>query len=160
VGNHSLQMLAALTGLDRSEMHPVPAHREQGLTKHRLVPGPVRGPVVTAIFRMRVMERLSFRRIAERLQCDPVKYPPPIPNRRDTACGRWTASAVRPVLENPKYTGYQVWNRRARKKGGNKANPVSEWVVLPARHGCPRRSSGRSTPPFSSGSTTTAVIGV
>jgi site-specific DNA recombinase len=108
--------------------HPVPARREQGLTKHRLIPDPVRGQAVTEIFRLRVMDRLSCRRIAERLQADPVTYPPPVPNRRDTTRGKWTASAVRSILENPKYTGYQVWNRKARKKNGNKANPVSEWV--------------------------------
>ncbi|MEV0282177.1 recombinase family protein [Streptomyces sp. NPDC050610] len=39
--------------------------------------------------------------------------------------------AVRGILSNPKYTGYQVWNRRARKKRGNKANSVAEWVWSP-----------------------------
>ena len=32
------------------------------------------------------------------------------------------------VLRNPKYTGYQVWNRRARKKGHNRTNPPETWV--------------------------------
>jgi hypothetical protein len=32
------------------------------------------------------------------------------------------------VLRNPKYTGYQVWNRRARKKGHNRTNPPEAWV--------------------------------
>jgi site-specific DNA recombinase len=32
------------------------------------------------------------------------------------------------LQDNPKYTGYQVWNRRRRKTGGNRANPESEWV--------------------------------
>ena len=32
------------------------------------------------------------------------------------------------LLDNPKYTDYQVWNRRRRKTGGNRANPESEWV--------------------------------
>ncbi|MGW7007307.1 recombinase family protein [Streptomyces sp. NPDC054933] len=111
--------------------HPVPARREQGASKHRLVPDPVRGPVVTEIFRMRVLERLSCARIAQRLNLDLATYPPPEPNRVNTTNGQWTASAVRSILENPKYTGYQVWNRRARKKGGNKANPVSEWIWSP-----------------------------
>jgi site-specific DNA recombinase len=30
-------------------------------------------------------------------------------------------------MRNPKYTGYQVWNRRARK-GGGKANPPEQWI--------------------------------
>jgi hypothetical protein len=42
--------------------HPVPARREQGAGKHRLTPDPVCGPVVTEIFRMRVLERLSYSR--------------------------------------------------------------------------------------------------
>jgi hypothetical protein len=31
------------------------------------------------------------------------------------------------ILHNPKYTGYQVWNRRQRKRGG-KINPPETWV--------------------------------
>nr|WP_240929473.1 recombinase family protein [Streptomyces coryli] len=108
--------------------HPVPAKREQGASKHRLKPDPARGPVVAEIFRLRVVEQLSYRRIADRLNTDPQSFPPPLPNRRDTASGRWTAAGVRSILENPKYTGYQVWNRKARKTKGNKANPISEWV--------------------------------
>ena len=80
---------------------------------------------------MRVLERLSCARIAARLNLDPDRCPPPTPNRAETTNGRWTASAVRSILENPKYTGYQVWNRRARKRAGNKANPISEWVWSP-----------------------------
>ncbi|WP_325051957.1 recombinase family protein [Streptomyces triticagri] len=107
--------------------HPVPAKRAQGLTKHRLVPDPSRGYVVTEIFRMRVLRRLSYGAITDCLNQDLTRYPPPAPNRADTAKRRWTRSAVRSILENPKYTGYQVWNRKARKRG-NRANPISEWI--------------------------------
>ena len=48
----------------------------------------------------------------------------------EAAIGRWTASAVRGILENPKYTGCQVWNRKARQ-GGNTANPIREWIWSP-----------------------------
>ncbi|MDI5973708.1 recombinase family protein [Streptomyces sp. SL13] len=112
--------------------HPVPVKREQGLCKHRLRPDPLRGPVVAEIFRLRVLRRLSYARIADELNADPAGYPPPEPTRGGAAKGRWTASSVRTVLDNPKYTGYQVWNRRARKKNGNRSNPVSEWVWSPA----------------------------
>ncbi|XNL76257.1 recombinase family protein [Actinomadura madurae] len=44
--------------------------------------------------------------------------------------GRWTGSAIRGVLTNPKYTGYMVWNRRATKKGG-RHNPATEWIWSP-----------------------------
>ncbi|MDO0930215.1 recombinase family protein [Streptomyces sp. DG2A-72] len=80
---------------------------------------------------MRVLAKLSYERIAAKLNTDLRKYPPPRPNRAATAKHRWTRSAVRSILENPKYTGYQVWNRKARKKRGNRANPVSEWVWSP-----------------------------
>jgi Recombinase len=60
------------------------------------------------------------------------------------------------LLDNLKYTGYQVWNRRRRKTGGNRANPESEWVwsaershaalvpkeVWSGRGGCGERRSG------------------
>ncbi len=111
--------------------HPVPARRAEGATKHRLIPDPVCGPVVTEIFRLLALERLSYRAIAERLNQDLAKCPPPMPTRAEATIGLWTVQAVRGILENPKYTGYQVWNRRARKKRGNKANPISEWIWSP-----------------------------
>lgn len=110
--------------------HPVPAKAAEGRTKHRLVPDPVLGPVVTQIYVLRTVERLGYGDIAVRLNADPELYPPPMPIDPARAAGRWTHSAVREILHNPKYTGYMVWNRRARKKGG-KLNPPSEWVWSP-----------------------------
>jgi site-specific DNA recombinase len=110
--------------------HPVPARRAEGRTKHRLVPDPVTGPVVTHIFALRVGERLGYDDIAERLNAEPDRYPPPVPPDPARARGRWTWSSVRELLHNPKYTGYMVWNRRARKKGGRN-NPPSEWTWSP-----------------------------
>ncbi|MGH1556458.1 recombinase family protein [Streptomyces sp. L7] len=111
--------------------HPVPARRAEGRTKHRLIPDPVCGPVVTEIFRLRALEKLGYQAIANRLNLDLAKYPPPVANRAEVTIGLWTVQSVRGILENPKYTGYQVWNRKARKKRGNKRNPVSEWVWSP-----------------------------
>src|SRR5581483_11309867 len=110
--------------------HPVPAKRAEGRTKHRLVPHPVQGPVVGRIFQMRVALRLGYDRIADRLNLDLEANPPPQPTRVGEGLGRWSATAVRDVLLNPKYTGYMVYNRRARKNG-NRANPPSEWVWSP-----------------------------
>src|SRR6266511_3876728 len=31
-------------------------------------------------------------------------------------------------MRNAKYTGYQVWNRRARKTAGNRDNPPESWI--------------------------------
>jgi site-specific DNA recombinase len=111
--------------------HPVPAKRAEGRTKTRLLPDPVRGPVVTRIFHHRVLGRLGYDAIADRLNADPDANPPPQPVDPTRAVGRWTGSAVREILRNPKYTGYMVWNRRASKKGG-RCNPPSEWVWSPA----------------------------
>ena len=110
--------------------HPVPAKREEGKTKSRLTVDPVRGPVVAQIFAWRADEQLAYKTIAQRLNADPDRYPPPQPNRPDRARHCWTTSSVREVLINPKYTGYMVWNRRATKKGGA-VNPVSAWVWSP-----------------------------
>lgn len=110
--------------------HPVPAKRTEGRTKHRLVPHPVQGPVVTRVFEFRVVARLGYDAIADRLNLDLALNPPPEPTRPGARLGRWTASAVREVLMNPKYTGYMVYNRRS-TKNGNKHNPGSEWVWSP-----------------------------
>jgi recombinase len=72
--------------------------------------------VVTEIFRIRALERLGYRQIAERLNQDLIKYPPPVANHPDATVGSWTVQAICGILANPKYTGYQVWNRKARKR--------------------------------------------
>jgi site-specific DNA recombinase len=40
----------------------------------------------------------------------------------------WSKSAVCEILRNPKYTGYQVFNRRASKSGRGRHNPPEKWV--------------------------------
>lgn len=107
--------------------HPVEAKRAQGRTKTRLIPDPVEGPAVTKIFELRAVLRLGYDAIADRLNADPEKYPPPKPVDPRRALGRWSGSAIREILINPKYTGYMVWNRRSTKKGG-RCNPPEEWV--------------------------------
>jgi site-specific DNA recombinase len=114
--------------------HPVKAKALEGKMKHRLAPDLVQGPVVTQIFQWRALDRLSYRAIAERLNLDLDRYPPPIPIVRDThrRLGVWTQNSVREVLDNPKHTGYMVWNRRknARPERGvsGRVNPPSQWV--------------------------------
>lgn len=107
--------------------HPVPAKAAEGQTKTRLVPDPVRAPVVEFIFRLRVVERLGYDAIAQRLNADRDLYPVPEPTSPRRRRGTWSGSAVRDILTNPKYTGYMVWNRRATKSGG-KVNPPEAWV--------------------------------
>ncbi|UWZ59398.1 recombinase family protein [Dactylosporangium aurantiacum] len=118
--------------------HPVKAKREEGITKHRLLRDPVRGPVVTQIFVWRALERLSYQHLADRLNTDLDRYPPPVPVERDSyniAIGAWTPTAVRDILNNPKYTGFMVWNRRKRSRPDRgikgRVNPPTEWVWSP-----------------------------
>ena len=115
--------------------HPVKNKAEQGKTKHRLVPDPIRGPVVTRIFLWRALDRIGYQAIADRLNRDPDRYPPPEPIIGDGPrhrVGAWTASNVREVLDNPKHTGYMVCNRRKRPRPERgirgKVNPPSAWV--------------------------------
>lgn len=110
--------------------HPVPARRAEGKRKTRLIPDPSKGPTVTTVFQMRALQRLGYDEIADRLNTDLISNPPlePVDPRR--AVGRWTGSAVRGILTNPKYTGYMVWNRRASKQGG-RHNAASEWIWSP-----------------------------
>jgi site-specific DNA recombinase len=110
--------------------HPVPAKRAEGRTKHRLVPHPVQGPVVTRIFELRAVNRLGYDLIADRLNQNLERNPPPEPTRAHARLGRWTASAVREIIMNPKYTGYMVYNRRD-SKNGNRYNPRSAWIWSP-----------------------------
>ncbi|GAA2653659.1 recombinase family protein [Nonomuraea recticatena] len=110
--------------------HPVAAKLAEGRSKSRLVPHPVEGPTVTHIFMLRAVQRLGYDAIADRLNLESGKHPPPTPADPRRALGRWSGSAVREILKNPKYTGYMVWNRRATKQGG-KNNPPSEWIWSP-----------------------------
>jgi hypothetical protein len=93
--------------------------------------------VVTQIFQWRALERLGAEDIADRLNADPDRYPPPqpIPGAGRRPVGAWTKSSVLEVLANPKHTGYMVWNRRKRSRPERhvpgKVNPPSEWVWSP-----------------------------
>ncbi|MEU1808418.1 recombinase family protein [Micromonospora aurantiaca (nom. illeg.)] len=120
--------------LAEKHKHPVPAKRAQGKHKTKLQLDPVRGPVVALIFAWRVDEQLGYRAIADRLNTDLDRYPPPQPVDPERAVGRWTGSAVREILCNLKYTGYMVWNRRSTKDKlhPGKNNRREEWVVSEA----------------------------
>ncbi len=108
----------------------MPARRAEGRTKHRLVPDASRAPAVTYIFQLRGLDKLGYDAIADCLNLDPVVYPSPQPTRPDMALHRWSGSAVREILRNPKYTGYQVWNRRSTSKDGC-YNDLKDWVWSP-----------------------------
>ncbi len=110
--------------------HPNAAKAEKGLTRSRLEPDGVRGETVTLIAKWRYYEQLGTDTIAERLNQDLDRHPPPEPPGGLRARNAWSKSSVRDILRNPKYTGYQVYNRRARRSRGgrNRHNPPELWV--------------------------------
>ena len=108
--------------------HPNPHKASRGINKRTLELDPVRAPVVRAIYDWYLGGGVGLLQIRDRLNADPNRYPPPVPVDPTAARGAWSRSSVWEVLRNPKYTGYQVWNRRARKKGHNRTNPPDLWV--------------------------------
>lgn len=84
----------------------------------------MRGETVTQVALWRYNEGLGHDTIAERLNADPGKYPPPEPPGKVRARGAWGKSSVFELLKNPKYTGYQVFNRRASRSKRGKANEL------------------------------------
>ncbi|MFJ4790051.1 recombinase family protein [Streptomyces sp. NPDC088794] len=109
--------------------HPNPMKAERGATKSRLEPDGIRAETVTQIAHWRYYERLSYAAIVDRLNTEPEKYPPPIPpGGAAKARGAWSKSSVCEVLRAPKYTGYQVFNRRARRSRSGAHNDPVMWV--------------------------------
>jgi DNA invertase Pin-like site-specific DNA recombinase len=122
--------------------HPHPAKAALGGRLHRLEPDPLTAPVVERIFR-EYLEGRGYYAIAERLTADGVPSPAGHdwarnPHRHGRA---WGKSAVRAILGNPRYTGYQVWGRQRRDEvlldvddvaAGHTCrrrwNPASEWI--------------------------------
>ncbi len=105
--------------------HPVPAKRAEGKTKTRLMLDPERSHVVPLIFHWRVELKLSYQAIADRLNADPVAYPPALSVNGHPAAGYWQTATISFILRNPKYIGYMVRNQR---DGGNRRRDRSEWV--------------------------------
>ncbi len=108
--------------------HPNPHKAARGQAKRTLELDPVRAPVVRHIYDLYLSGGVGLTQIRDQLNANPDRYPAPIPIDPTTAVGAWSRSSVWEVLRNPKYTGYQVWNRRARKKGHNRPNPRETWI--------------------------------
>ncbi|WP_083276071.1 recombinase family protein [Pseudonocardia sp. HH130630-07] len=116
----------------RKIRHPNPVKRAKGLSKTRLEPDGARGETVTQIALWRYHEGLGYGTIAERLNTDLERYPPPEPvGGRHRARGAWSKLTVYEILKNPKYTGYMVFNRRASTSRGGAVNDPAKWVWSP-----------------------------
>src|SRR6266496_4040814 len=93
--------------------HPNPAKAAEGGRLHVLEPDPVTAPVVFRIFREYASGRGLYV-IAEGLTADGIPSPSAYdPKRNRHRCGiAWSKPAVRAILANPRYTGWQVWNKQ------------------------------------------------
>lgn len=111
--------------------HPNGTKANRGATKTRLEPDGVRGETVTQIALWYYHEGVGCDTIADRLNADLVKYPPPEPPGKVRARGAWGKTSVYEILKNPKYTGYQVFNRRASRSRSGKVNDPIKWVWSP-----------------------------
>lgn len=111
--------------------HPNPSKADKGHTKSRLEPDGSRAETVTQIANWRYHEGLGYGTIADRLNADPTLYPPPEPPGGKRARNAWGKTSVYEILRNPKYTGYQVFNRRARRSKNGKVNDPIKWVWSP-----------------------------
>ena len=122
--------------------HPNPAKAADGKRLKRLESDPVTTPVVQRIFHEYLMG-IGIYALAQRLTADGIPSPSAYdPDRNKHRCGvAWSKSAVRAILGNPRYTGYQVWNKQRKQESlidvenvalGHRTalawNPREEWI--------------------------------
>jgi hypothetical protein len=93
--------------------HPNPAKAADGKRMHQLALDVETAPVVKRIFAEFIAGRGIFA-TAEGLTRDGILSPSAHdPERNAHRNGiAWSKGAVRAILTNPRYTGYQVWNRQ------------------------------------------------
>jgi site-specific DNA recombinase len=108
--------------------HPNPHKRSRGLTRARLDLDPVRAPVVRRIFDEYLYSPRGLDEICQLLNSDLDRFPPPVPTDPARRSGAWSRSSVWSILRNPKYTGFQVYNRRASKSRRGHRNDPEEWT--------------------------------
>ncbi|UGQ13542.1 recombinase family protein [Yinghuangia sp. ASG 101] len=93
--------------------HPNRAEARRGVRLRKLDVDATTGPVVTWIFTQRLAGH-SKARITRALNDAEIPSPGAADPERNAhrTVTRWTLTAVRAILANPRYTGRQVWNRQ------------------------------------------------
>lgn len=104
---------------------PPPASRFSGRSpkmRLELHPDSRRADTVRLVFRLRRDDRREDGEIARTLAADLDRHP--------LAGGQvlWNARRVHKMLAQPKYTGYQVFNRCAARTNHGRINPITDWV--------------------------------
>ncbi len=116
--------------LGEKHPHPNPHKAAEGKTKSKLKICAICGPVVIQIFVWYCVEGVGLGEIVDRLNGDLDRYPPPKRNKKDENSLRpcWSKPTVQSILRNPKYTGFNVWNRHDKRKGRTTLRPPEQWV--------------------------------
>jgi site-specific DNA recombinase len=95
--------------------HPNPAKAATGQRLHQLAPDPLAAPVVQRIFAQYARGQ-GLHLIASALSRDGIPSPsahdPGRNSHRAAGQGKWAKSAVRAILRNPRYLGFEVWNKQ------------------------------------------------
>jgi hypothetical protein len=127
--------------------HPNKAHAAWGRRAHKLEPDPQTAPVVRWIFAQRLAGH-PVARIARALNEARVPCPSAADPGRNThrTGASWTLGTITTILENPRYTGWQVWNRQRTDteladpgnvtlghKSVQRWNLPDGWVIQPSR---------------------------
>ncbi len=110
--------------------HPNPHKAREGKKKHRLIPDPVRAPIVRMIFDDYCLRGLGLGALCDKLNRDLDRYPPPNRNKKDENDLRptWSRSQLQAMLRNPKYTGYNVWGRHDKRRSRPFIRPPEQWI--------------------------------
>lgn len=97
--------------------HPNPDKANDGKRLHQLEPDPVTAPVVARIFD-EYLSGSGYLAIAERLTSEGIASPSGHDRERNRHRHglAWGKSAIRTILSNPRYTGYQVWAKQRREE--------------------------------------------
>jgi len=125
--------------------HPNPIHAHWGRRLHVLEPDPRTAPWVEWMFVQRSHGR-SVASLVRELNARGVPCPASAdPQRNSHRSGdRWIVRTVAMILDNPRYTGRQVWNRRStagrgtggrrsgRGSGRLRSNITGDWEVSDA----------------------------
>ncbi len=110
--------------------HPNPHKAREGKRKHRLVPDPIRAPIVRMIFEDYCLHGLGLGALCDKLNRDLERHPPPARNKKDEndLPQTWSRSQLQAMLRNPKYTGYNVWGRHDKRPGRPFVRPRGQWT--------------------------------
>jgi site-specific DNA recombinase len=97
--------------------HPNPEKARIGQRLHRLEPDPVTAPTVRRIFEEFVAGS-GYARLAQELTeqgiLSPSAHDPERNRHRASSGGAWAKSAIKAILQNPRYTGHETWAKQRR----------------------------------------------